>query len=274
MKKRTISAPVELAGTALHSGAASKLRFAPAEEGIGIVFVRADLPSRPRIPASAENVSDTLRGTTLSIGPASVQVIEHVLAAVHAMSISDLLIEMFSGEPPAMDGSAAEFLRALKTAGIANGKEENIPFAPKKEIVLQDGDSTIKVCPADRFVISFVIDFPGTPIGRQEAHFEMSEETFAKEIAPARTFGFLEEIDALKKKGLARGATTENALAISRSGYVNKPRFKDEAVRHKVLDLVGDLALVGKPLKAHFMAQRSSHRLNTQLALMLLREAK
>jgi UDP-3-O-acyl N-acetylglucosamine deacetylase len=269
MKRRTIKKRVELSGTALHSGAVSKMTFLPAECGRGIVFVRADLPSRPEIPALAENVSDTTRGTTLGVGQAGAQVVEHVLAAISALGISDIIIEMYAGEPPAMDGSALPFFKALKDAGAVDLKEENQPLAIQKEVTLQDGDSVIRACPSDRFSIGFMINFPGTPIGAQEFSLEVSGASFEKEIAPARTFGFIEEIEELKKNGLALGASPDNALAVSKKGYVNKPRFKDEAVRHKILDLIGDLALVGRPIAATITAERSGHKLNTKFARML-----
>ncbi len=272
MRRRTIKRPAALSGVALHSGAACRVSFLPAESGRGIVFVRTDEPSRPEIPALAANVSATLRGTTLSSSGASVQVVEHVLSALSGLGVSDVAVEMDSSEPPAMDGSALPFLRALKDAGLIDLKDENSAFALKREMILQDGGSAIRACPSDRFTVGFMIDFPGTPIGTQEICLEVNGAAYERDIAPARTFGFMDEIEELKGKGLALGASLDNALAVGKNGYVNKPRFADEAVRHKVLDLVGDLALVGRPILADIIAERSSHTLNTKLAMMLADE--
>lgn len=272
MKRKTILSTVELSGTALHSGESSTITFRPAQEGAGLFFVRYDLPGKPKVRAIHQNVSDTKRGTFLEENGAKAQVIEHVLAAVSALGISDLEIGLGATEPPAMDGSALPFLLVLKKAGTSDLPSENTPLIVKRELVLEDGDSIVYAYPSDRFRISFVIDFPGTAIGRQEFSLEVNEKSFEENIAPARTFGFLDEIEELKKHGLGLGASLENALAVSEKGYVNKPRFKDEPVKHKVLDLIGDLALLGRPLIGNIVAERSSHRLNAKLVSMLLRD--
>jgi len=272
MLRKTIKNPFELSGIALHSGDAAVIKFAPAAEGSGVSFVRCDLPGRPRIRARVENVSDTLRGTSLKDGDAEIQVVEHVLAALHALNISDIEIEMSGEEPPILDGSALPYFKALKGAGVAPLKREVYPISPAKEVVVEDDRGVIVASPSDRFSISFVIDFPGTVVGRQKYSVEVNEGSFEKEIAPARTFGFLEEVEQLKAQGLARGASTENALVISKSRYINKPRFKDEAVRHKILDLLGDLGLLGRPLLANIIAERTGHKLNVALAKALIND--
>ena len=269
MRRKTIKLSFELDGIALHSGINSSVKFVPAAAGTGIIFVRTDLPSAPVISARAENVSETTRGTTLAAGNASVMVIEHIMAAVSALGITDIRIEMSCAEPPAMDGSALPFFSALKKSGMAALDGDIAPLTLDTELVLEDGGSVVRACPSDRFAVGFVIDFPGTPVGRQEFGVDISEASFEKEIAPARTFGFLSEIEELKKRGLALGASTDNALAVGPAGYANKPRFENEAVRHKILDLVGDLALAGRPVIAHILADRSNHRLNTALARAL-----
>ncbi len=274
MFRRTIKKETELSGIALHCGAKTKIVFKPGNPKSGIVFVRADLPGRPRIRASPAKVSDTKRGTTLSAGAARIQVVEHVLAAIFALGISDIEIEVAGPEPPALDGSALPYFRALKEVGIVVLEEENQPITVFREIVIQKEGSLICASPSDRFSVSFVVDFPDTIVGGQKLSLEINEETFEREIAPARTFGFIEEVENLKRAGLALGASLDNALAISSSGYINEPRFKDEVVRHKILDLIGDLGLLGRPVNAHVVAERSNHRLNIELASALERKIK
>jgi UDP-3-O-[3-hydroxymyristoyl] N-acetylglucosamine deacetylase len=272
MRRKTIENPVELKGIALHSGKEAMVSFRPAQQESGIIFIRTDLPGKPMIKASAENVIDTKRGTTLGQGQASIAVVEHVLACLYALSISDIVIEVSGPELPCLDGSALPFFAALKEAGTAELTGDIPPLKLAKEIVVLDGESVITACPSDRLKIRFMVDFTDAVVKKQEISFTFDEQAFEKEIAAARTFGFVEEIDALKKMGLALGASLDNALAIGKDGYVNKPRFKDEVVRHKVLDLIGDLSLVGRPIEAEILAERSSHRLNTKLALALKKE--
>jgi len=274
MRRKTLKGAVSAKGIALHSGLECSVSFNPADEGSGIVFVRSDLPNRARIRALAKNVSDTSRGTTLKENGAAIAVIEHIMAAVYCLGISDIEIDVNCGEPPAFDGSALPIFSLLKGAGTALLSKEYMPLRPVSEIVLQEGAGLIRACPSDRLRIGFMVDFPGTVVGRQEISVEVDEKTFEQEIAPARTFGFTEEIESLKRSGLALGATLDNALAISSEGYVNKPRFRNEVVRHKVLDIIGDLALVGRPVHADIIAERSGHKLNTLLALRLSKEAK
>jgi UDP-3-O-acyl N-acetylglucosamine deacetylase len=274
MRRKTLKNSVSAKGIALHSGRQSTISFYPTQEGTGIVFVRADLPSRSKIHASAQNVCDTKRGTTLKEGGATIAVVEHILAAVYCLGISDIVIEVDNPEPPAFDGSALPVLSLLKEAGTTLLNKEYNPIKPVEEIILEQGVGLIRACPSDRLRISFMVDFPGTVIGRQEISLEIDERTFEREIAPARTFGFMEEIESLKKAGLALGASLGNALAITAEGYVNKPRFRNEVVRHKVLDVIGDLALVGHPISAHIIAERSGHGLNTLLASRLSTEAR
>ena len=272
MRRKTIKNPVELYGITLHSGVQAKITFNPCDQGKGIVFVRADLPGSPGIKARVGNVSDTTRGTSLKEGGAEIQVVEHVLAAVYALNITDLTIGVSGIEPPALDGSSLPYFKALKTAGTVELQKESSPITLSKEIVVEDSDSVLIASPSDRFSISFVVDFPGTVIGRQKFSLEVSEDSFEREIAPARTFGFLEEVEQLKKMGLALGASIENALVISKSRYINRPRFKDEAIRHKILDLIGDLGLLGRPIKANIIGERGGHKLNVALAKALLND--
>lgn len=269
MRRKTLKNSVSTKGIALHSGRESAVKFCPAPEGTGIVFVRGDLPGRSKIRATAQNVCDTKRGTTLKEGGAEIAVVEHILAAVYCLGISDIVIEVDNPEPPAFDGSALPIFLLLREAGTTLLSKEYHPLKVVEEIILEEGAGLIRACPSDRLRISFMVDFPGTVVGRQEISLEIDAKTFEREIAPARTFGFTEEVESLKKSGLALGASLENALAITADGYVNKPRFRNEVVRHKVLDVIGDLALVGRPILAHITAERSGHRLNSLLASAL-----
>jgi UDP-3-O-[3-hydroxymyristoyl] N-acetylglucosamine deacetylase len=187
-------------------------------------------------------------------------VVEHLLAAVYGLGIDNLTIELEGGEPPALDGSAYLFGEALKKAGLAELPAEKRLLAPKKDLLVEDPGASLRLIPYDGFAIHFVIEFP--VIGRQELSYNGDFD----ELAQARTFGFVEELEGLRKRGLARGATLENSLAIGPQGYLSQPRYPDEPVRHKVLDLLGDLALVGHPINGKIEAFKSGHRLNVALA--------
>ncbi len=252
MRQRTIKKEVSLSGLALHSGKEASVRLLPAAADAGIVFVVRG----QKIPALAENVTDTTRGTSLG----RAQVVEHLLAAVYGLGIDNLTIELEGGEPPALDGSAYLFGEALKKAGLAELPAEKRLLAPKKDLLVEDPGASLRLIPYDGFAIHFVIEFP--VIGRQELSYNGDFD----ELAQARTFGFVEELEGLRKRGLARGATLENSLAIGPQGYLSPPRYPDEPVRHKVLDLLGDLALVGYPINGKIEAFKSGHRLNVALA--------
>jgi UDP-3-O-[3-hydroxymyristoyl] N-acetylglucosamine deacetylase len=252
MKQQTIKKEISLSGLALHSGKEASVRLLPAAADAGIVFVVRG----QKIPALAENVTDTTRGTSLG----RAQVVEHLLAAAYGLGIDNLIIELEGGEPPALDGSAYLFMEAIKRAGLAELPEEKLFWAPEKEILLEDSGASLQLIPYNGFAVHFVIEFP--VIGRQELSYDGDFSS----IAQARTFGFLDELEGLRKKGLALGVTDENSLAIGDRGYANTLRYPDEPVRHKVLDLLGDLALVGHPINGKIEAFKSGHRLNVALA--------
>ncbi|MBI5701497.1 UDP-3-O-[3-hydroxymyristoyl] N-acetylglucosamine deacetylase [Candidatus Saganbacteria bacterium] len=249
---KTIADPVSLSGIALHSGQSSKLTFLPGNE-VGIFFIYRG----KKLPAIADYVTGTNRGTALG----DIQVVEHVLSAVSGLGIGALDIELSTNEPPAMDGSAYPFAKALMSAGIREFEGKRQVVEIDSPIYLKDGGASIEALPYDGFEIKFMVDFP--IIGYQEFTFSSN---YLDEISQARTFGYLEELENLKKCGMAFGASTENALVLSRSGYVNSPRFENEPVRHKILDLIGDLELVGSDIKAKINAVKSGHKLNIALA--------
>ena len=259
-------------GIGIHSGEKSTIKFKPALASSGIVFVRGDLPDKPKVKAIVSNVASTTRGTTLKDGASEAFVVEHVLAALAGLGIDNVEIELSGDEPPNLDGSALPYVELLKQAGIAELKKERRILELKNEVRVSQNDSSIEARPFDGFKIDFMVNFPGTAIGEQSFSFEEGKGSFEKEIAPARTFGFVEEVERLKAKGLAKGATLETALALSKEGFVNPPRWDDEPVRHKILDLIGDLSLLGAGLKAHVIAKKSGHELNIKLAKEILKK--
>lgn len=260
MKQKTISRSFSLSGIGLHSGKASSLKVNSAAENHGIVFVQKG----KKVPARIESVRETRRGTFLD----GIAVTEHFLAAASGMGIDNLLVEIEGDELPALDGSALPYVEALEQAGIVEQSAEKNFLAPTAKIELREGEGSLSVTPCDSLEVRFMVEFP--IVGAQQLTFSLPGSDFKREIAPARTLGFMEEYERLKKAGLALGASLENALVIGKDGYLNPPRFPDEIVRHKILDLLGDLALLGRPLKASIRAVKSGHRLNIALVRRLL----
>ena len=254
---------MSLEGRGLHTGKPAKITFLPAKENTGINFFLKD----ETIPASAEFVSSTQRGVCLTKNKKTIKVVEHVLAALSGLRISNINIELSEEELPSTDGSALPFVKKLLEAGIKKQTLEQKIVEVSSIIIVENGNKKIKVLPAKNFQVSFFIEFP--IIGIQTYKYNESKNNFIKEIAPARTFGYENEVEELKKRGLALGANLENALAIGEKGYINQPRFENEPVRHKILDLIGDLMLSGYHIKGHFMAERSGHKLNIELAKKL-----
>lgn len=254
-RAKTIVKPASLSGIGLHSGESCTIKFMPFH-GKGIFFVHKG----KRIPVLAEYVTGTDRGTTLG----EVQTVEHVLSAVNGLGIDALEIELSANEPPIMDGSSAPFAEALLHAGFFEIARRKKVFSVTEHLCLQENDATLEVFPYNGFAVHFMVDFP--VIGPQEFVFEGD---YLSQVARARTFGYLDEVESLKKRGLAVGATLLNALVIGREGFVNTPRYADEPVRHKILDLIGDLALVGAEVRGKIVAKKSGHKLNVALAKKL-----
>ena len=275
-KQRTITTSAELEGSGLHTGQAAKVRFLPGEPNTGLRFRRGDLPGSPEIPADLEHVAATDRETKLAAGEAEAHTVEHVLGAVHALRLDNLVIELSGPEVPIMDGSFAPFLQALTDAEPV---EQDAP-ARVLEIAAPCEASTGKgaryvAVPADDFRVSATIEFDHPIVGRQHGSFDIATGSFATGIAPARTFGFLREAEELRARGLALGATLDNALVLDENGLAGgELRFQDEFVRHKIGDVVGDLALLGRRIRAHIVSERPSHAGNVQLAKALLAAEK
>lgn len=272
--QRTLKKEVSFSGVGIHTGKEVTIRFCPAPVHSGIVFQRVDLPGKPIIPAAIEYVQDTSRSTMIGVGSCSVQTIEHVMAALSAYQIDNLCIQVSEGEPPIGDGSSEAFVRLIEEAGIEEQEAQRKVVALQSPIYFTHGETHLVALPSDQFKISYTLHYPKTPVIRcQYYSIEINQQNFKKEIAPCRTFALYEEITALMERGLIRGGSLENAVVIKDDVVFSKEglRFPDEMVRHKILDLVGDLALVGFPFLAHIIAVRSGHTTNVALGKELVK---
>jgi len=270
-KQRTIARAVEVRGYGIHTGEPSIVRLRPAPEHAGLRFRRTDLPDAPEIPATVESVHSAYRETALRRGDAVIRTAEHVLAAAHGLALDNLWIDVAGPEPPALDGSAAGWCDRLLEAGPVAQEAEAPCLRIGRPLQLKVGGARYDVLPAESGRISATIDFDHPLIGRQSASARLGPVEFAREIAPARTFGLSAWGDALRERGLALGATRDNTLVLSADGLEagQELRFPDEFVRHKILDIIGDLALVGARLQCHVVAERPGHHGNLELARRL-----
>jgi len=261
--RRTIAHEVSTSGIALHSGVPVTMRLSPAPAGHGIVFRRADIGAD--IPARFDQVSETRLGTVIGSGEAKVGVVEHLMAAAAGAEIDDLLVTLDGPEPPILDGDALSYLALLESGGAAEQAEPRTVLKVVKPVTVENGDAKASLLPDDILSFTYELSFP--VIGDQYYAFAFSRAGFKAEIAPARTFGFLHELETLNKMDLAKGASLANTLALDDTGVVNREhqRFADEFVRHKILDAIGDLALAGAPLVARFEGRKSGHSTNNAL---------
>ncbi|MDJ0689154.1 MAG: UDP-3-O-acyl-N-acetylglucosamine deacetylase [Xenococcaceae cyanobacterium MO_188.B32] len=268
----TINKAFELSGIGLHSGVTTTVRVLPARPNQGRYFVRVDLPDKPVIPASVAAVNQTTLSTELARGEAKVRTVEHLLAALAASGIDNARIEIDGAEVPLLDGSAKMWIDAIASAPPPPCPSAPPPLRPPAPIWIRHEDAFVAALPASETRFTYGIDFPYEAIGNQWHSWSMAEGNFAEEIAPARTFGFAEQIEQLQKAGLIKGGSLDNALICSQDGWLNPPlRFTNEPARHKLLDLVGDISLLGKLPQAHFVAYKASHKLHIQLAQQLAR---
>ncbi|MDB5733509.1 MAG: UDP-3-O-acyl-N-acetylglucosamine deacetylase [Alphaproteobacteria bacterium] len=261
--RTTLARPVQATGIALHAGVPVTLQLKPAASGAGIVFRRADLGVD--IPARYDLVGETRLGTVIVQDGASVGVIEHLMAAAAGLGIDDLLVALDGPEPPILDGDALSFLTLLESAGLAVRDTARTAIKLLRPVTVEQGDARASLLPAEALSYHYSLSYP--VIGEQSYDFVFSAAGFKCEIAPARTFGFVKDLDALNRMNLARGATLDNTLALDDSGVVNKDRqrFTDEFVRHKILDAIGDMALAGAALIARFEGVKSGHATNNAL---------
>ena len=292
-QQRTIAKEVMMSGIGLHTGTECKMTFKPAPENYGIRFIRADLGGRPEIPAIADNVIDVSRGTTIGIGEAKIHTVEHVLAAIAGLQIDNIIIELDGIEPPVGDGSALPYVNVLQEAGFEHQEAPKDYLIIDKTVMFHDEDKDIDIValPLDDYRITVMVDYQNPALGSQHTGLFNLEKEFVKEFASARTFCFLSEVEDLADQGLIKGGDLDNAVVIvdhqlnkndlkslgkkiglnaefvlGENGILNnkKPRFKNEPVRHKLLDLLGDLALIGSPIKAQILASRPGHKANVE----------
>jgi len=300
-KQRTIQMSQSSSGVGLHTGVQSTIAFHPAPENFGIRFIRSDIPGCPEIKADIDHVVDISRGTTIEENDVRIHTVEHALAAVSGLRIDNILIELTGKEPPVMDGSAKDFVESLLKAGIKTQKKMRKVLEITRAVNYTNPyrEIDIHVIPADSFRVTFMVEYPLPALGTQyEAIYNMQED-FAFEVAPARTFCFLSEVEMLREQGLIKGGSLENAVVIvdkeidtieinrlkelfgieqniiqGVNGILNGKvlRFKNEPVRHKTLDLIGDLALLGVPIKGHVTAARAGHASNVEFVKKLKKQ--
>jgi UDP-3-O-[3-hydroxymyristoyl] N-acetylglucosamine deacetylase len=270
--QRTLRRATHCAGIGLHSGRKVTLTLKPAPAGFGIRFRRMDLGG-PDIPASIENLAGIQYATGLAREGASVETVEHLLAALVSLRVDNVLVELNHVEVPIMDGSAAPFVYLINEAGIRTLPVTRKYLKVVRPISLSRDGKRIAVYPSDEFRLSYSISFDHPLLRHQARTMRVTEEAFVEEIAPARTFGFLKEVELLRQHGLALGGSLENAVVLSETGVLNNHlRFEDEFVRHKMLDAIGDLALVGLPIIGHVVAHRAGHAMHTALAARVRQE--
>lgn len=268
MYQVTLRAPVEISGVGVHSGDSVSVTLHPAEPGHGIVFLRTGLPNGidRLIEARHINVSTTELCTVVGARESGcVATVEHVMAALAGLGVDNVLVEIDGSEMPILDGSAAPFVAAIEAAGTVVQAAARRVLKVRRPVRVERGASFVELLPADKGLkLDVEIDFPDAAIGRQRRVCDLTPSTFRREIAGARTFGFMRDVEALWKAGFALGASLENTVAVGEDGVINPEglRFADEFARHKLLDAVGDLALAGYPLAAHYRAHRGGHRLN------------
>lgn len=272
MNQTTIAKPVGTKGVGLHTGVDVTLTLKPAPENTGYVFVRTDLDNF-EIPASAEYISHCSYATTLMRRGVLLSTCEHLLSALRGAGIDNCFIELDNIEIPILDGSSENWIELLRTAGTTEQAAERRYFRVLEKVEFTDGDRKMSIEPSDEYEIDCVIDFPHPYINRQKFHFVFENGSFGREIASARTFGFTHEIEMLRKANLALGGSLDNAIVLTPEGMLNKNplRFDDEFVRHKILDIIGDFALLGMPLKGKITAEKSGHAVHASMMSKLLK---
>jgi UDP-3-O-[3-hydroxymyristoyl] N-acetylglucosamine deacetylase len=273
LQQRTIAAKVSCSGTGLHTGVSVQITLRPARAGTGIVFVRRDGGRATEIPARPSSVSSTSHATTLTHSGVSVSTVEHLMAALHALGVDNLYVDVDGPEVPAMDGSAQPFVDLLRSSGLFVQPEPRAVLRIEQSVEVVDGNRSIRIDPAGSFQVSYAVDFEHPAIRRQELRIaRVGAAVFERELSRARTFGFLDEVSALLKMGLAHGGSLENTVVLDSERVVNDDglRWPDEFVRHKILDLVGDLALLGPAIRGHVKVERGGHALHQSLVQKIL----
>jgi len=274
LKQRTLKKATRTTGVGLHTGARVELSLRPAAEDTGIVFHRVDLAEAPALPALATNVGDTRLASTLRIGPASVATVEHLMSALAGLGIDNLHVDIAGPELPIMDGSAGPFVFLLQSAGLVEQKAPKRYLRVKETVEVRDGDKWARFTPFDGYRLDFTIDFPHPVFGSENRNVvvDFANDSYAKEVARARTFAFMQDVDAMRAAGLGLGGSLQNAIVLDEFKVLNAEglRYDNEFVRHKVLDAIGDLYLLGHPLIGQYTAYKSGHGLNNALCRALL----
>ena len=269
----TLQRPVEASGVGLHSGVPVKIRLLPAPADTGIVFIRTDLEGF-RIPASWRHVQKVSYATSLMRQGVLISTTEHLLSVFYSMGIDNVFVEIDNLEVPILDGSGLPFVELINAAGIKYYRKRRKYLRIRKTVSVEGGGKRITIVPSERFLLTCDVFFPHPLVGRQALEIEVTPENYGTQIAPARTFGFEYELDQMRNMGLIRGATLENAVCFDRTSILNPGglRFPDECCRHKALDLIGDLALIGKPLLGHVIAEKAGHAMHFALVQRIMND--
>ncbi|MCM8764947.1 MAG: UDP-3-O-acyl-N-acetylglucosamine deacetylase, partial [Candidatus Omnitrophica bacterium] len=273
MNQKTIERPFSIEGIGLHTGEKVEVVVNPAPAGTGIIFIRKDIAENPAIKADINFLLDVEkypRRSSISSGDVHIHTIEHLMSSIYGLGIDNLIIEIKGVECPGLDGSALVLVQKFLESGMVEQSESKNFYRVKEPIYISENSSHIVALPSDTLRISYTLDYPNSVIKSQYASFEVNPDSYAREIAPARTFCLEEEVEKLKMLGLGKGSDFSNTVVIGANGIIkNSFRFPNEPVRHKICDLIGDLALLGMPLKAHIIGIRSGHALNTRLVKSL-----
>jgi len=271
MRQHTIRKPVGIEGIGLHSGKVARITLSPAPADSGVVFrVRA---TGERIPARADSVVNSHYATTVGVNGTRIQTVEHLMAAVSGFGIDNVEIEVDGPEIPALDGSAKPFVALLSLAGRVQQSARLRPVTIPCALRVGDNGRWMQIVPSDTFRISYTLDNEHPAIGTQVLSWTPTERSFVEDFAPARTYGFLKDLGLMRKNGLARGGSLDNAIVLGNQGALTGLRYRDEFVRHKIVDLLGDLALLGRPLVGHVIARNGGHALNLELVQTIQRAA-
>jgi UDP-3-O-[3-hydroxymyristoyl] N-acetylglucosamine deacetylase len=271
MREQTLAAPIEFSGVGLHTGQLATMRLLPAGPGKGIVFRRVDLDNF-ELRADVGSVERVAYATTLMSRGVWISTVEHLLSALYALGVDNAVVELDNFEVPILDGSALAFTEAIQQTGIVKLQTPRTYIRIEKPFVLEEGGKSIAIYPSETLSLEYEIGFPHPLIGHQKLQIEITPENYRRMIAPARTFGFYHEVEALQAAGLVRGGTLENAIVLTEDGMLNETslRYPDEFVRHKILDLLGDFALTGQQVLGRLTANRAGHALHTRFVAALL----
>jgi UDP-3-O-acyl N-acetylglucosamine deacetylase len=264
MIQKTIKKTCQISGLGLHSGKKVNLTLLPAPVNTGIIFIRTDCGEQ-KIPSIPSSLSATNRATILEKKGCRIITPEHLLATLYGFQIDNLFIKLDAEEVPIMDGSALSFIKVIQKAGIQELAQEKKIASIKKPFLVKKENKSVIALPCSNFRVTFILEYPQSFIGTQIASFDLTPEKFCQEIGPARTYGFYEEVEELRKKGLIKGGSLDNAVVITKDSYLNELRYPNELVRHKILDLIGDLSILGTEINGHFIGIKSGHALNMEM---------